>query len=214
MVLVILASMDIPVSLDPLIAEAKQRMRRRRTTLAAIVLLAGATAATLALRPWGSAPVGGHVSPRAGAKPALARLHVPMDSDERHWRSLVRGLAGPAASRSAVLTRRSEVVRLLNATGAALVRLKIWPRTSPPAVELVATTSLNPAVFLRHHAMDILTALAARPDFVKVVDARGSEVFEWGGASNEGFVGVPPALYYCQPVGTGMPPPYRPCPAK
>jgi hypothetical protein len=194
MVLVILASMDAPIPFDPLIAEAKHRMRRRQAVFVATFLLVGAIALTLALRPWGNAPTG-RVPLKAGANPALSTLHVPMDSTERHWRSLLPALTGAPAPRSAVLATRNDVIRVVNATGATLVRLKIWPRTSPPAVELVVATNTDSAIFVRsrfRHFFDL-----NRPDYVRVVDARGSETFEWGGAGNEGFVGSSPALAGC-----------------
>jgi hypothetical protein len=194
MVLVIMASMDASLPLDPLIAEAKYRMRRRRTMAVALVLLAGATALTLALRPRGSAPAERVTIPR-DSNSALARLKVPLDAGEKHWRTLLPPLEGAAASRSAVLAARDKVMRVVNATGATLVRLKIWPRTSPPAVELVVATPTDSAIFVRQRFRHLFDLVG--PDYVRVVDAHGAMTFVWGGAGNEGFVGSAPALAGC-----------------
>jgi hypothetical protein len=210
MVLSILASMTASIALDPLIAEAKQRMRRRRT-MVAMVLLACATVMTLALRPWGSAPIE-HVSLTAESRGALSRLQVPVDSGERQWQSAVKRLEGAAAPQSAVDARLREVKRALDATGATLVRITIWPRTSPPAVELVVATRTASAIFVGRRFTQFLAL--GRPDYLKVVDAHGSEAFLWGGAGNEGFVGSAPALAGCiegMHGGASVHPP-PPCP--
>lgn len=184
--------MDASLPLDPLIAEAKQRMRRRRTMVVAIGLLAGATVLTIALRPWGGSPAdrGAHVEP----KDALSQLRVPLDAGERHWRSLLPIDGGPAP-RSAIVARRREVAQALAATGATLVRLKVWRRMTPPAVELVVATSTDSAIFAGRRFMRLVAI--RRPDYVRVVDAHGSMTFVWGGAGNEGFVGSAPALAGC-----------------
>lgn len=49
-----------PISLDPLIAEAKRRMRRRRLAVAGLLLVAAAGGTALALRPAGSPGAGAH----------------------------------------------------------------------------------------------------------------------------------------------------------
>src|SRR4051812_38954465 len=168
MVLSMLVSMDASISLDPLIAEAKRRAHRRRALLIAIALLAGAAALTLALRPWGSGPAE-HVSLGAGGNPTLSRLHVPVDLGERHWRSLLPALEGAAAPPAAMRAARVEVARMLKAAGVTLVRIKIWPRTSPPAVELVVATNTDSAIFVHHRFMHLVGM--ARPYYVRVVDA-------------------------------------------
>src|SRR4051812_6193842 len=73
----------LPVSLDPLIAEAKQRARRRWIITSLIVaLLAGGTAAALALRP--SGPSG--TSPITGPQAVLGSMvAAALGQRSVHW---------------------------------------------------------------------------------------------------------------------------------
>jgi hypothetical protein len=183
------------MSFDPLIAEAKRRTLRRRFVFGALALLVVAVALTLWLRPFGGAP-GERVTIHGQSSSPLARLTVPLDAAEKHWRSMLPALEGNAASPAELAAVRRQVAQMLRATGVTLVRGTIWPRTSPPAVELVVATRTAPAIFVHRRFMGLLTRLT-RPDYLRVVDAHGSEAFEWGGAANEGFVGSSPALEGC-----------------
>jgi hypothetical protein len=189
--------------------------RRAWLGFASVVAIAGVAVLIVLLRA-GGGPAGGtardHTPVRSGQ--GLAQLRVPLDATERQWRRTVRSLPGPTATRSAANARRRSVLAAVSATGATLVRIRIWRRTSPAAVELVVATNLRPAVYLRHRAVRLVNALRSRPIYVKVVDRRGSSFFEWGGAANEGFVGVPPALQSCSPVSAWGEWGRLPCPVK
>jgi hypothetical protein len=205
--------MTLAYSLDPLIAEAKQRMRRRRLLLLALLaVLVGAVALGFALRPFGGSP-SGQAAQSVRSSQALARLTVPIDATERQWRATVRSEQGSAAARSTVRRLRHRVLSVATATDATLVRIRIWRRTSPLAVELVVATNVDPAVYLRHRAELLVRVLAGRADYVKVVDGHGASFFDTGGVANEGFVGTPPALEGCSPVKNWGPTP-PPCPVK
>jgi hypothetical protein len=205
--------MEVPVFFDPLIAEAKQRMRRRRSLLA-VVALATAVALAFALWPSGGGTGGARLTGRAQSNRALADLTVPVDINERAWRSRARSLSGPAASPAAVDQLRKQVLSVAAATGATVVRIRIWRRISPAAVEVVLGTRLRPAVYLRHRATQ-LNSLDRWPHFVEVVDPRGQYILRESWGANEGSVGVRPDLWQCSPFRPitllGNPPP---CPVK
>jgi len=210
MVLSILVPMDASISLDPLIPEAKHRMRRRRIVLAvAVLLVVVAAAVAFGLRPFGGGAAGSATA-AANANHDPATPTVPFDSTERHWRATVRSLGGFPADDAAL---RERLTAMVHESGASVVRLIVWHGISPEAVELVVATRLRPALYLRHRVPPLREQLQ-RPSYLRVVDRRTSRILEEGGAGNEGFVGVPPALYYCAGVATGMPPPYKPCPVK
>jgi hypothetical protein len=203
----------LPFALAPLIAEAKSRMRRRRLT-ALLLVLAGAGAVTFALWPSGGGASGTRPTERTQPSRSLAQLTVPLDPNEREWRSKMRSLSGPAASPAAVVKLRKRVLSLAAATGATVVRIRIWRRTSPAAAEVVFATRLRPAVYLRHRAKQLLS-LSLWPHWVEVVDPSGKYFLEESWAGNEGSVGVRPDLWQCspfQPVTLLAPPP--PCPVK
>src|SRR5262245_36819359 len=65
----------LPLGLDPLIKEAKRRMRRRRLLLTAVLAAVAtlATGLTLALRP------GGPANPRSGSGGTSAQSVLPKD---------------------------------------------------------------------------------------------------------------------------------------
>lgn len=165
-------------------------LRLSGARLYAVVLGTVALAAALvfALQPLGGSPAqrltrGNH------AGRALSRLVVPPDSTERQWRASVRSMRGAPAAETTVLALRRHLLRAIHRTGATLVRLRIWRRTSPPASELVIATNLRPAVYLRHRASRLVNADHARPFYLRIVNRHGGLILEWGGAANEGFVG-------------------------
>jgi hypothetical protein len=201
--------MDASIPFDPLIAGAKHRTRRRRLFLAIAALALVAAGLVYGLRPSGSSPAHRGATP-GNTHPALARLTVPLDATERHWRASVRSLGGIPSMDATLPSRLAAAV---HDSGATVVRLTIWPGTSPAAVELVVATNVRPAVYLRHRAKRFL-GLLKRPDYFKVVDARGSMIVDWGGAANEGFVGAPPTLQACAPVYAWGLWAKTPCPVK
>ncbi len=197
------------LSLDPLIAEAKRRMRRRQLGVATLVLLAVAVASTFALRPFGGGATH-RATPVENANHDPAAPPVPFDSAERQWQASVRKLGGYPADDAAL---RARLTAMVHQSGASVARLIIWHGTSPKAIELVVATRVRPALYIRHRVWPLRLKLP-RPSYLRVVDPRTSRILEEGGVGNEGFFGVPPALYYCAGVATGMPPAYRPCPVK
>lgn len=202
----------LPISIDPLIAEAKRRTFRRRFVFGVVALLLVALGVAFELHHSGGSP-GRRVTILRDSSNPLSHLKVPLDRTERHWRSMLPALEGKTASPSAIAAVRRQVANMLNGTGVTLVRIKIWPRTSPPAVEMVVATKTASAIFVRHRFMGLVGL--QRPNYVRVVDARGSMTFEWGGAANEGFVGSAPALAGCIATlhwGPEVAPP--PCPAE
>lgn len=202
------SGLRLPIALDPLIAEAKQRMRRRRAALVALVL-AGAAALTFALWPSGGSPAD-RLDQGAASTHSLARLNVPVDSHERTWRSGIRAIEAGSASPSTVPPQAT--LRLaIRRTGAVVVRMRVWPQA--PAVELVLATAVSPATYLRHRLGTLVHLLARGYPYVKVVDGRGSTVFEWYYLPHQGMAGVPPELRACSPVQDWGPAP-PPCPAK
>ena len=198
----------------PLIAEAKLRMRRRRVLMAVLVLLAGAGVLFLILRPSG-APGTTRVTPhgRNGNGNAVAHLKVSVDAAERAWRTGINhlytdatGLTLPGAARL-----RRTVVTAAHKTGATIVRIRVW--STPGAVEVVLATRMNPAEYLAHRAHRLVTLLGRDYPYVKVVNGRGSRIFEWYDLPRGGMVGVPPRLRDCSPVQDWGPTP-PPCPVK
>jgi hypothetical protein len=113
-----------------------------------------------------------------------------------------------------VLERRRDVLRVVRATGATVVRITIWRRTSPLAVELVVATANGPAFYLRHRAERLVNVLRARPQYLRIVGPHGGLLMEWGGAANEGFVGAPRSLQACSPVFAWGEWGLVPCPVK
>ena len=199
-------ALRLPFSFDPLIAEAKQRMRRRRAALF-VLAVAGAAASTFALWPSGSSPAGRFAHGATSAH-LLARLDVPVDGHERAWRSGIRAIEAGRISPAAIpsLTKLRRAIR--NA-GAVVVRMRAWPQAT--AVELVLATAVNPATYLRHRAGVLVDLLARGYPYVKIVDPHGAMIFEWYYLPNRGMAGVPPALRGCSPVKDwGPTPPPRP----
>jgi hypothetical protein len=210
----------LPISTDPLIGEAKQRMRRRRTGLL-LLLLAGTVALCLALWPSG-APVPARPSAQAPARDELARLTVPVDAYERKWRGWVAEDARTRPVRPAAATALlHHLERYALASGLRVVRLKVWRTTGAPSEELVVATTSAPAAYLKHNLTQFLSRTGTAGDFryVKVVDRHGRSIFEAGsrpienGGGVESMLRVPPALVGCNPEGMG-PRVVRTCPAK
>jgi hypothetical protein len=209
----------LPLSLDPLIAEARQRMRRRRAALAVLVL---AIAVSLTFALW---PSGGHPGVRSGqsvnAQHELARLTVPIDKYERQWRrwvllSSARTGPGGYLRHSSLIHIRRTIRAAVTGSGAMVIRLAIWDLHSP-RVELVMATATPPAAYLKHDLGRLLGRIPGEYRYVKVVDRQGASIFEnfyrVVGVHLEGMVGVPPALGGCSPVKNwGRTPP--PCPVK
>lgn len=211
----------LPVSLDPLIAEAKQRMRRRRVGLGLLMLFACAAALTIAFWPSGE-PATARPSARVQADRQLARLTVPVDGYERKWRGWVAhdALTRPVRPSTAAAARR-HIERYASASGLRVVRLKVWRTTATPSVELVVATASVPGAYLRDDLWQLLKRITGRNSgYVNVVDQHGTSIFERGyrpiedGAGGESMVRVPPALRGCGWVVLGLGPPPPPCPAK
>lgn len=207
--------------IDPLIAAAKFRMRRRRTVALVLALLVGVAALAFLLRPWGTpgtSPVKGHNA--HADRSALAHLKVPVDSGERTWQkgteSAIRNSqTASGLTRAGAIRLHKEVVSAAQKTGATIVRFRVWPRAG--SVELVLATAMNPAEYLVHHLPSLVTRLAHGDPYVKVVNARGAMVFEWYYLQGSGMVGYAKGLdecgpiYHSEPVMTGGPPS---CPVK
>ncbi len=201
--------MDAPIfAADPLIAEAKERMRRRRLLLTVAALVGAAVAITLAFRPWNAPPA--RSAGGAGSQASLAGLNVPLDKDEVMWRKKVRSLGGAPGPMSPEL--RARITALVHRSGGTVVRLRTWRGISPQPVELVMATTMSPAVFLRHRVEPLVQHLHA-PVYFRAVRPNGSLISTWGWAGNTGFEGAAPGLQGCSPVTNwGFTPP--PCPVK
>jgi hypothetical protein len=192
-------------ALDPLIAEAKHRMRRRRLLLLAVLVVA-AVGLAFVLKPWGGP---GPARPAHGVPnvaQALAQLTVPANAQERHWLSWIEHQTPhPPPSKSSVLLERRQVSAHAAASGATVVRLKIWRTTAPPAPEVVVATAMRPAVYLRHHLNVLFSGFHGRYYFVEVVDRRGRKITEAAYTTREGTYYIRPRLYNCGVVTTGFP---------
>lgn len=212
------ASRPPAFSLAPLIGEAWRRARQRRLFLVALllVLLGVALGAFFGLR--GPSAPGQSAGHGVQAGQSLAHMRVPMDAYERQWRRWIRSYAsGSHAQSSRVPVLSRELRSHVAASGATVVRLKLWPTTAPPSVELVVATATPPAVYLKHGLWRLLGTVHGEFRFVEVVDRRGSIVFQnmyrVQGNHTEGLVGVAPRLRGCSPVQDwGESPP--PCPVK
>jgi hypothetical protein len=202
----------LPLSLDPLMAEAKRRMRRRRVMLALLILLVGGAGLTLALRPSGGGPSPTRPVQQAQSPQGLRHITVPVDSYERTWRARIESGTGPALSRSAAVLLRRKVVRAVRRSGATVLRIRVWRRAAPMSVEVVLATAMSPATYLRDRLEGLVGLLAHGNPYVKVVGPRGSRLFEWYYSPGQGMVGVPHALQMCSPVSASWMNP-EPCPA-
>jgi hypothetical protein len=216
----------LPFALDPLIAEAKRRMRRRRVLVVALLLLFGTItgAAVIATGSAGGPRSAGPPGSQQVQHPAasLSQFQVPIDATERQWRTWVLShgygiTVGPRANLSRL---RRDIRSAVEASGAMLVRLKLWEaNTRRPPVEVVVATAANPAIYLRRHLMPLLDVIDHGYLFVKVVDRRGSMIFErstltTSNGSPEGTVGVPRDLQGCSPVIASWIDNPPPCPVR
>jgi hypothetical protein len=207
----------LPLSLDPLMAEAKRRARQRRflVALLALVIVGGVLGAVLATRPPGGQGPSG-VGPGQRAQPGTdsTRIGVPEDASERAWVRWVKSQSVQGVGFYALHAPRVAVRAAVEATGARLIRLHVWP-TSPASVEVVVLTTAPPAVYLRHRLGQVLAVLGHGYVFVRAVNSRGSSIFQYftrtRGGIPEGSVGVPPPLQGCSPVASWGNTP-SPCP--
>jgi hypothetical protein len=207
----------LPFSLDPLMAEAKRRARQRRlfAALLALVIVGGMLGAVLATRPSGGPGAGGPgLGQRAQLGTDTTRTGMPEDPSERAWVRWIKTHSIEGVGFYALHAPRVAVQAAVEATGAELIRLHVWP-TSPASVEVVVRTTASPAAYLRHRLARVLGVLGHGYVFVEAVNSRGSSIFEWftrtKGGMHEGSVRVPRPLQGCSPVHTwGDPPP--PCP--
>lgn len=200
-------------------------MRRRRVLVATVSLLVGAITVVAVIAsgsPGGSnsaGPPGGHQVQHPAA--SLSQVRVPLDTVERQWRTWVlsHGYGITPGPRYNLTRLRREVESAVTASGARLVRLKLWEaNTTLPPVELVAGTALNPATYLRHHLAPLLAAVDHGYVFVKVVDRHGSMIFErstltTSNGSPQGTVDIPRNLQMCAVMADWIDNP-PPCPVK
>lgn len=203
----------------PTLSMRRLRQPRLAALTLALVVAGIAAGVTVALRPpGGPSPAGPLRNHGVQSGSAVGALVVPPNAYERQWRSWIRSQASaPVARRSVVSRLRREVVVAAEASGAGLIRLRVWDTTSPPSVELVVATAVRPAVYLRHRLEALLGVLGHGYRYVEAVDRHGRAIFEWStrvrAGSSEGMLGVPRALQGCSPVASwGDPPP--PCPVK
>ena len=199
----------------PLIAEAKLRMRRRRVLMAVLVLLAGASVLFLILRPSGATGTA-RVTPHGGNGngSALAHLNVPLDATERKWRAGIKsvdwGCACGLTAKGAIQVRR-QVFSAADKSGATVVRITVWPHGS---VEVVLATRTSPAQYLAHRAERFVRLFSRDLSYVKVVNGRGSRIYEWYRLPHEGGVWMPRRLTLCGPIIVSAPISTGPCPVK
>src|SRR5205807_2646125 len=122
------------------------RTRRRRVFLGLVALLAGAAALTFVFRP-SPAPAPIRVTFRGSTRGALAHVKVPVDALEREWRAGIKSVTAStrtsnpslgsitALTSNGVAQLHTKVAALVKETGAAVVRMSVWPRAG--AVEAV-----------------------------------------------------------------------------
>jgi hypothetical protein len=204
---------SLPSGFDPLVAEAKQRMRRRRTLTAMSVLLAAAGVLALILRPFG-APGTSRVTSQGANRQALAHLNVPVDVSERTWETGIKRVRGDASGLTArgVAELRRTVVAAADKSGATVVRLKVWPQAD--AVDVVLATDTPPATYLKHHVGPVFALDKRGFNYIKVVNGKGSRIVEWYGLPHSDMVGVSERLNNCIPLPVDYPMGSPPCPVK
>jgi hypothetical protein len=171
----------LPFSLDPLMAEAKRRARQRRflVALLALVIVGGVLGAVLATRPSGGPGPSGHgFAQRAQPGADTTRVSVPKDGLERAWVRWIKSQSIKGVGFYALHMPRVAVQSAVQATGARLIRLHVWP-TRPASVEVVVVTTAPPAVYLRHRLARVLAVLGNGYVFVKAVNSRGSSIFQY-----------------------------------
>jgi hypothetical protein len=204
---------SLPSGFDPLVAEAKQRMRRRRVLLAMLAMLAAAGVLTLILRPFG-APGTSRVTSNGANRNALAHVRVRVDASERMWLRGIRRVHGDASGPTprGVAELRRTVVAAVDKSGATVARLRVWPRAD--AVEVVLATRMNPATYLKHHVRPVFDLDERSFNYIKVVDGQGSRIVEWYELPHSDMVGVSYRLNNCIPLPVDYPMGSPPCPVK
>jgi hypothetical protein len=127
----------------------------------------------------------------------------------KNWHATVgsAGVArGPAADR-----RRARIERAISASGARLIRLRIYDVSGgAPSATVV---SASPAKYLNEKVYPVLGAIGQGPKHLLVLDRRGKLVLElWWNQHDGGGYRVRPELKGCGgwDEGLGVPPP---CPA-
>lgn len=202
-------SQRLPFSFDPLLAEAKRRRRRRRLLGAALLVLVGAivAGAVAASRspggPQSAGPTRGQHVQHPSTK--LAQVSVPVDNTERLWRTWVlsHGYGITLGPRADVTGLRRRVEAAVAASGAGLVRLKVWAgNTRQPPVELVVATE-HPAVYLRHRLEAVLAPFDHGYLYLQVANGHGAKILEWTLRTRVGSLYVKPALDQCSPITHG-----------
>ena len=210
----------LPFSVDPLMEEAKRRMRRRRSIGAAALMLVGAVVAVAILA--SRSPGGPHsAGPPRGrqvqhSSTSLTQVEVPVDNAERLWRTWVlsHGFGITVGPRVNVTALRRRVEAAVAASGADLVRLKVWEgNTKYPPVELVVATD-HPAVYLRHRLSAVLAPFDHGYLYVQVANGRGAKILEWTLRTRTGSLYVKPALDQCSPIMHSGLITTPPCPVK
>lgn len=193
-------------------------------------MLAQATATRLLILPLvllSGVATGATSAPRLPARSKAPRVEVPPDSTEVRWRSAVRagavasqpplaalGGTTPRPSRHRLAVRRRAVAAAVSASAARLVRLTVWPTSSPPPVELVVEADVNPALYLRRRLLPLLNAIGGGDAYLEVVDRRGVRILEWAALPGEWTIIVPRALRACSPLqGDALVSSRPPCPA-
>ncbi len=184
-------------------------MRRRRILGVALLILIGAivVAAVLASRspggPHSAGPVRGQDVQRSGSN--SPQVGVPVDNTERLWRAWVlsHGFGITVGPRPDVTSLRRRVESAVAASGANLVRLKVWEgNTKYPPVELVVATG-HPAVYLRHRLSAVLAPFDHGYLYLQVANDQGAKILEWTLRTRTGSLYVKPALDQCSPITHG-----------
>jgi hypothetical protein len=180
------------------VARATEWHGRRPLALAALVVVVGIAAGVVfALRsPGGPNAVGSGGRHGLQSISGLASIAVPVDPTELHWRQWISKQA-----QRPVVGRSDRVRRVVEshaaASGAAVVRLRLWRTTQPPSVELVVATAIPAAVYLRHHLSQLYAGINGHYMFVEVVDARGSKFFQSALRLDNGTAYIRPGLQGC-----------------
>jgi len=160
---------------DPLIAEAKQRMRRRRVLVTLLVLVAGAGVLFPILRPSGAPGTARVTSQPAGN--ALAHIYVPLE-----WRQrgpLVNFVtvqpAGMSIGPRFVRQLKRRVASGEDKTGVTVTQFKVWRKAE--AVEMVVAYGATRTESSRRRLQRFATFLADPLDgypWLRVVDRTGA----------------------------------------
>ncbi len=202
-------------ALDPLIAEAKFRMRRRRVLLAVVALFAAAAVAALTLRPSGAPGTTRVTGHHPGQDAQLAHLKVPVDATERQWRAGIRAIVPECAcglTAKGATELRDKVVAAAHKTDATVVRIRVWKPSGE--VEAVLATRTNPAEYLVHRASLLVNLLSHGYPYVRIVNGSGSRFYEWYRLPGQGGVWMPRPLTLCGPIGVSPPLSTPSCPVK